>query len=103
MPSSKKTAAKKAPAKRKAAPRGPRLEDPGHLPSNAVLILAGKGFPTGPVDIVYDGRTVSVVADEKGRFSWKGVSGVPGVSTAKAYVSVGGVLTMVAETAWRVG
>ncbi len=104
MPSTKKTAPKKAPAKRKAAPRQPSLRArDSRLPSNAVLVLAGKGFPAGPVDILCGGRTISVIADSKGNFEWQGVSGVPGVCTAKAYVSVKGELVQVAETAWRVG
>ena len=97
MPSTKKRATKK----REAAP-SLRARD-SRLPSNAVLVLMGKGFPAGPVDIVCDGRTISVLADNRGNFGWQGTSGVPGVSTAKAYVSVKGELTQVAETAWRVG
>ncbi len=97
------TAEKKAPAEKQKAPRQPSLTADARLPSNAVLNLVGRGFPTGPVDVVIDGRTISVVADGGGGFAWQGVTGVPGVSTAAAYVSVKGKLTRVAETAWRVG
>ena len=93
MPSAKKAPAKKrAPAKRKAKPRTPRLIGPAKIPSNAMLIVEGREFPTGPVDVVIDGRTVSAVADAQGSFVCRGVSGKPGVCTARAYISVKGEL-----------